>query len=83
MSSLADLRQAPVLGQHYSSFDDLRKSKFFQAKQEIVPEFNSCMAVCPSFLTVPLITVLPVVKRAIMLGLVKSLTIAPILVLLI
>jgi len=41
------------------------------------------MAVCPSFLTMPLITVLPVVKRAMMLGLVKSLTIDPILVLLI
>ena len=25
MSALVDLRQAPVLGQHYSSFDDLKK----------------------------------------------------------
>ena len=62
MSALTEL-QAPVLGQHYSSFDDLRKNKFVQVK--------------------PLITVLPVVRRAIMLGLVKSLTIDPILIFLI
>ena len=67
MSALADLLQAPVLGQHYSSFDDLRKNELAQAKQQIVP----------------LITVLPVVKRAIMLGLVKSITNDTILVLLI
>ena len=79
MSTLADLRQAPVLDQHYSSSDDLRKNEFVQAKQEIVPEFNSCMAVCTSFLTVPLITGLPLVRRAIMPGLLKSLTIDPIL----
>ena len=80
MSALADL-QAPILGQHCSSSDDLRKNEFVQVKKETVPEFNSCMAVSPSLLTVPLITVLPMVRRVIMLGLVKSLTVDPILVL--
>ena len=85
MFALVDF-QAPILAQHYSSFVDLRKNEFVQVKQETMPEFNSCMAVPlvrPSFLTVPLITVLSVVRRAIMLGLVQRLTIDPILVLLI
>ena len=61
----------------------LRKNEFGQAKPEIVLEFSKCMADYPSFLTVPRTTVLPVVKKAIMLGVVKGLTFDLILVLLI
>ena len=36
MSALADLHEAPISGQHYSSFGDLRKKEFVQVKKETV-----------------------------------------------
>ena len=59
----------------------LRRNEFAQAKPETVLEFSKCMAGYLSFLTVSLTTVLPVVKKAIMLGGVKGLTFDLILVL--
>jgi len=60
-----------------------RKSGSVLVKQELGPGFSSSMVAYPSFLIVRLITVLPVAKRAIMLGVVKSLTIDRIMSLLI